>query len=368
MDKQSIDFAQKPLLVIWETTQSCELACRHCRASAQLERHSDELTTLEGEQLLADIAELGTPIVVLSGGNPMRRADLCRLISHGKQLGLRMATIPAATELLTEQAVRELKESGLDQMALSLDFPDAKLHDQFRGVPGAFAKTIQAASWAHKYELPLQINTTILLSSLPFLGEMSQLVGRLGAVFWELFFLVPTGRGAEVEGLTAQQYEETFELIYQVQKRSSFVVKVTEAQHYRRYVAQQEGSSHVDKHHRVEQMPHLLRRAHGPGGTIGLSPRAVNSGNGFMFISHVGDIFPSGFLPIKAGNVRTDSVADIYQHCELFIRLRNPDLLSGRCGICEYRSICGGSRSRAFATTGDYLATDPSCAYQPSGC
>jgi radical SAM protein len=368
----SVDFAVAPFLVIWETTQACDLACSHCRASAQSERHPGELTTAEGERLLAETASMGTPVFILSGGDPVKRPDLCTLIRRGKELGLRMGTIPAATAALTESLVQQLKDTGLDQMALSLDFPTAALHDTFRGVPGAFTKTMAAVEWAHRCELPLQINTTLCGRSAPYFAEMAELVGRLGIVFWEVFFLVPVGRGEALGGLTPEQCEELFEIIYRVQKRSHFVVKVTEAPHYRRYVAQREAAAAGQQHPEQSAaqagalLPQLLQRSEGPGHTVGLATRGVNAGNGFTFVSHTGEVFPSGFLPLCAGNVRSQSLADIYRNSELFRTLRDPDALRGRCGRCEYRGICGGSRSRAYALTGSYLATDPWCGYQPS--
>ncbi len=365
----SVDFAEAPFLVIWETTQACDLACSHCRASAQPNRHSDELSTAEGEQLLRDTAEMGTPVFILSGGDPLKRPDLDTLIRRGKELGLRMGTIPAATAALTEDRVQQLKRAGLDQMAVSLDFPRAELHDAFRGVPGAFAKSMEAVEWAHACELPLQINTTLCGRSAPYFDEMADLVARLGIVFWEVFFLVPVGRGTALGGLTPSQCEALFETLYRVQKRSPFLVKVTEAPHYRRYVAQQEatetGHTAYAGGTAGRQLPHLLRRSEGPGQTVGFAPRGVNAGNGFAFVSHTGDVFPSGFLPLAAGNVRSRRLADIYRRSELFRTLRDADALHGRCGRCEYRAICGGSRSRAYALTGSYLATDPWCGYQP---
>jgi radical SAM protein len=366
MRPPAVDFAVAPFLVIWETSQACDLACSHCRASAQPNRHPGELTTDEGERLLADAAGMGTPVFILSGGDPVKRPDLCQLIRHGKQVGLRMGTIPAATDALTEDLVRQLKDAGLDQMALSLDFPRADLHDAFRGVPGAFAKTMAAIEWAHRCALPLQINTTLCGRSAPFLAEMAELVGRLGIVFWEVFFLVPVGRGTDLGGLTPNQCEQLFEILYRVQKQSSFIVKVTEAPHYRRYVAQREaqGQSAAGDGN-GGRMPQLLTRSEGPGHTVGLAPRGVNAGNGFAFVSHTGDVFPSGFLPLRAGNVRSLPLPEIYRHSPLFRVLREPDALRGRCGRCEYRRICGGSRSRAYALTGSYLATDPWCGYRP---
>jgi len=363
-----VDFSQAPFLVIWETTQACDLACHHCRASAQPLRHPSELTTQEGKQLLADTAAMGTPVFILSGGDPVKRPDLCELIRFGKSVGLRVGTIPAATAALTEDLVRELKDTGLDQMAVSLDFPRADLHDGFRGVPGAFAKTMAAIDWAHRYELPLQINTTLCGRSAPYLAEMARLVEELGIVFWEVFFLVPVGRGEALGGLTAAQCEELFSLLYEVQKRARFVVKITEGPHYRRYVAQREAAAGRERAATggAARLPRLLQRSEGPGHTVGLAPRGVNAGNGFAFVSHTGDVYPSGFLPIAAGNVRSQSVADVYRTSSLFRELRNPDLLLGRCGYCEFRNICGGSRSRAYALTGNYLATDPWCAYKPA--
>ena len=362
---KSVDFAVAPFLVIWETTQACDLACSHCRASAQSLRHPDELTTAEGERLLEQAAAMGTPVFILSGGDPVKRPDLYALIRKGKQLGLRMGTIPAATAMLTEDLVKALKDTGLDQMAVSLDFPRADLHDAFRGVPGAFERTMQAIEWAHKHALPLQINTTLCGRSAPYLAEMADLVEHFGIVFWEVFFLVPVGRGEALGGLSPAQCEDLFEILYRVQKTASFVVKITEGPHYRRFVAQREAEK-AQMHAAGATLPKLLQRSEGPGHTVGLATRGVNAGNGFVFVSHTGEVFPSGFLPVCGGSVRRQNLADIYRASELFRVLRDPEALLGRCGRCEYRGICGGSRSRAYALTGNYLATDPWCGYQPA--
>ncbi|MEE9219282.1 MAG: TIGR04053 family radical SAM/SPASM domain-containing protein [Acidobacteriota bacterium] len=363
-----VDYQKTPFVLIWETTQACDLTCRHCRASAQPSRHPGELTTEQGEHLLRQAAELGTPIFILSGGDPLKRSDLYQLIRCGADLEMRMATIPAATGLLTEDVVRRLKEAGLSQMAQSLDFPRADLHDSFRGVPGAFAKTMEALEWARKHELPTQINTTICGRSAPYLEEMVELVQKLGIVFWEVFFLVPMGRGVDLGGLTAAQCEEIFAVLYRVQKSSRFLVKVTEAPHYRRYVAQREmaeGGAGRRPHQPVQALPSQLIRTEGPGRTIGLATSGVNSGNGFLFVSHTGEVFPSGFLPMSAGNLRDHSLASLYQDSEIFRQLRRPHEFKGICGICEFNTICGGSRSRAYAITGDCLESDPWCAYRP---
>jgi AdoMet-dependent heme synthase len=365
MKPPAVDFEQAPFLVIWETTQACDLSCTHCRACAQPSRHPEELSTEEGERLLAETAAMGTPVFILSGGDPVKRPDLCRLIRHGAGLGLRMGTIPAATPLLTEDLVRRLKDAGLAQMALSLDFPTAELHDAFRGVPGAFAKTMAAVEWAHRHGLPLQINSTLCGRSAPYLTEMAALVERLGIVFWEVFFLVPVGRGEQLGGLTPADCEALFALLLAVQRRAPFIVKITEGPHYRRYVAERDAVTRAPVGERAAGMPSLLTRSEGPGHTVGLAPRGVNAGNGFAFVSHIGEVFPSGFLPLAAGSVRRQPLAEIYRRAPLFRALRDPEALLGRCGRCEYRVICGGSRSRAYALTGSYLATDPWCGYEP---
>jgi radical SAM protein len=351
------DYSVSPFLVIWETTQACDLTCKHCRASAQSVPLPGELSTEEGKKLLDDIHAMGCRIVVLSGGDPLKRPDLYDLIRYGKSIGLRMATIPAATELLQREVLFKLKEAGADQVAFSLDFPTAELHDNFRGVPGAYQKTMQAVEWAHEAGIPVQINTTITAISLPYLHQMGQLVQKFGIVFWEVFFLVPVGRGSALQELTAEECERAFEILYRVHKECSFVLKVTEAPHYRRYVAQIENVQNA--------LPSRLRQSEGPGGTVGLAPHAVNSGKGFMFVSYNGDVYPSGFLALTAGNVRQNGLAAMYRETQLFKELREPDLLKGRCGICEYRAICGGSRSRAYALTRDYLAEEPWCLYDP---
>jgi radical SAM protein len=368
LSMKSVDFQKAPFLVIWETTQACALACRHCRASARPWRDPLELTTDEGRRVVRQTAEMGTPLIVFSGGDPVSRLDLVDLIAEGKACGLRTATIPAATDKLTADLVGRLKEAGLDQLALSLDFPDAALHDAFRGVPGAFEKTMRAVAWAHGAGLPLQINTTLCADTVPYLERMAAFVETLGIVFWEVFFLVPTGRGSVMGGLRPEECERLFAVLHEVQEKSSFIVKVTEAPHYRRHVAQhvRHAAGHRGRPRGSVEMPSLLTTSEGPGHTVGLAPRGVNAGNGFLFVSHRGEVFPSGFLPVAAGSVRERHLADIYRNAPLLRALREPDLLKGRCGYCEFRQICGGSRSRAFALTGDPFATDPWCAYQPA--
>jgi len=366
-----VDFGKTPFVAIWETTRACDLACRHCRAEAIPEPQPGELSTGEGYALLEELAEMGTPICILSGGDPAKRKDLCQLIAHGHELGMRMATIPAATPLLTRRLVSDLKAAGLAQMALSLDGPSAVIHDRFRGVDGAFECTMRGAEWARELSLPLQINTTFSSYNLEHFESMTDLVGRLGAVFWEVFFLVPTGRGREVGQLNAVQFEGLFAKLAKYSHQVDFIVKITEAPHYRRYLVQEhsrqtpaeaaEAVSDSDK----GTLPWHMRRDFGPGGSIGLAPKGVNAGNGHIFVSFDGDIYPSGFLPVPCGNVREASLKETYRTHPVFLELRDLTLLKGKCGICEFRDICGGSRARAFAMTGNYLAEEPFCLYVP---
>ena len=369
MNRPPLDFNQQPFIVIWETTRACDLACVHCRAKAQSLPLSGELSREEGLALLDEIADMGAKVCVLSGGDPLKRTDLLDLIRYGKSKGLRMATIPAATPLLTRDVVQALKHAGLDQMALSLDASTLEAHDQFRGVPGAFQKTMEAVQWAHEVKLPLQINTVMSQHNFDEVDQLIELVQRFGVVFWEVFFLVPVGRGAEIPGLSAEQYEQVFAKLYRVARNAPFIVKVTEALHFRRYDYEQRLRELGIDPQRLTwngvELPPELRQVEGPHGSIGQAPQAVNAGKGFVFVAHNGEVYPSGFLPLSAGNVRTAPLRTIYQASPIFQALRDPNRLKGRCGACEYRAICGGSRSRAYAVTGDYLAEEPCCAYSP---
>ncbi|HSR69894.1 MAG TPA: TIGR04053 family radical SAM/SPASM domain-containing protein [Acidobacteriota bacterium] len=379
-----VDFDRSPFVAIWETTRSCDLACRHCRAEAIPDPLPGELNHQEGLGLLHDLAEMGTPICVLSGGDPAKRPDLLELIRYGRKAGMRMATIPAATARLERGLVENLKEAGLAQMALSLDGPSAQVHDSFRNTPGTFHRTLQGARWAREAGLPLQINTTLSAFNYQHFDAIADLVSQLGVVFWEVFFLVPMGRGRDVDQLNAQQYEDLFARLARLASQVDFVVKITEAPHYRRYLLQHRPGGAATGHRRghagghpgtgvmhmpggtiPRHLPERMKRDFGHGGAIGLAPRGVNSGNGHLFVAYNGDVFPSGFLPRKCGNIRSRPLAEIYRNHAVFRQLRTPSLLKGKCGICSFKRICGGSRARAYAMTGDYLAEEPFCAYDP---
>lgn len=347
-----MNFDQAPFLVIWEVTQACDLACRHCRASAVPDRHPDELTTDEGYALLKEIRSFGDPLTVFTGGDPLKRGDLPDLLRRGVQLGLRTTVTPSATPLLTAEAVSAIHACGVARMALSLDGPDAEAHDSFRGVAGSFDRTISALSQARAIGLETQVNTTVTRHNRLRLDEMAKLVAESGARLWSVFFLVATGRAQETDDLTAQEYEQVFEFLYETSQTAPFDIKTTEAQHYRRYVAQHRKSEGNGR--RAAAAPGVIQRQAG-----------INDGKGFVFISHTGEIYPSGFLPLAAGNVRRNSLAEVYRNAPLFRTLRASENLEGKCGDCLYRNLCGGSRSRAYALTGNYLASDPRCEYQP---
>lgn len=346
------DFDKAPFLLIWEVTQACALACAHCRAEAIDHRHPGELTTEEGKALIRDTAAMGTPILVFTGGDPIQREDLEELIRAAKAEGLRTGTIPAGTPRLTRERLESLRDAGIDQLAFSLDAATAARHDGHRGVEGSFERTLQGARWARELGVPLQINTCFAAWNHDQFDAMAALVEELGVVFWEVFFLVPTGRGAEMQTLGKGPFLELFAKLHALQRRVPFIVKVTEAPYYRVYVTGKE---------REQAARDMLARPEGIRGSVGQAPLAVNSGKGFCFVGHTGDVYPSGFLPVTCGNVRDTSVIEVYRQHPLFQELRDPDALGGVCGACDHRQLCGGSRSVAFALSGDPLAEDPLC-------
>jgi radical SAM protein len=347
-----MNFDQSPMLVIWEVTQACDLACVHCRASAQSERNPAELTTVQGYRLLDEIRSFGEPLMVFTGGDPLKRPDLFDLIRYGVKIGLRTNVTPSATPLLTAEAIDGFKAAGVTRMAISLDGPDAASHDDFRGIPGTFDRAMFALRHARDIGLDTQLQTTVTRRNMGRLAEMAELAKEVRTRMWSLFFLIVTGRALENDDLQAAEYEKVFEFMYELSKTAGFGVKTTEAMHYRRYVAQRMKAEHG---------PTQNENAKG----VAFRTAGVSDGKGFVFVSHQGEIYPSGFLPVSGGNVLRDSLTDVYRNSPLFRSLRDTGQREGKCGICEYQKICGGSRSRAYASTGNYLAEDPNCIYQP---
>jgi radical SAM protein len=368
-----MEFDSAPFLVIWEVTQACDLACRHCRAAAQPCRHPGELSTAEGRRLLEQLTEFGLPtpegrprlpLLVFTGGDPIKRPDIYDLVAHARALGLRPSLSPSATPLVTRAVVARLKEVGLARMAVSLDGAAAETHDRFRGVAGSYAATLRIVEWCREVELSLQLNTTITRHNLAELDDIAALIATLpGVALWSVFFLVPTGRGRAEDDITPGEYERVFHRLYELSQALPFDIKTTAAQHYRRVALQHRAAAKRNGH---AGPPLTLKGvSNAAAGDIGRATRGVNDGNGFLFISHLGDIMPSGFLPIPCGNVRRDHVVEIYRESPVFRALRNPDGYKGKCGACEFRHVCGGSRARAYALTGDYLESEPNCLYVP---
>jgi radical SAM protein len=366
-------------MIIWETTQACDLACRHCRAQAQPNHDPLALSTAEAKRLLDQVESFGRPrpIFIFTGGDPFKRADLFELVSYAAQLGLPPAVSPSGTPLLTAENLHRLKEAGAKAISLSLDGSTPERHDDFRRVPGSFELTVKGWRAARAMGLKLQINTTVTRYNLRDLPNLFRLVQELGAMTWSAFFLVPTGRGLAEDEISPAEYEAVMHFLYDVSKYIS--AKTTEGHHYKRVVLQraileEKGIDFEDYlplhpiyHELKAGLDQVVQQAGLQPRERGLqrTPMHINAANGFVFISRRGDVFPSGFLPISAGNVREGSLVDIYCTSPLFRALRDSSRYGGRCGRCEFVSVCGGSRSRAYAMTGDPLAEEPFCTYEP---
>ena len=340
----TLRYDRAPMMAYWEVTQACGLTCRHCRADAVPHRDPRELSTEEGEQLLGALASFGEKPVhlVLTGGDPLRRPDIYHLISHAVDLGLIVSVTPSGTPLLTWEAIAHLRAAGVRSLAFSLDGSTAERHDSIRGVAGTFARTVTAIRWSLEQSLPVQVNTLVSSETAPDLAQTYGLVSGLGAQRWAVFFLIATGRGGTLTEVTPDESEAILEWLSDCSERQPPVIKTTEAHHIRRIDALKHGRSTA------------VKQAWG-----------VRDGAGIMFISHRGEIYPSGFLPIRTGNIRRDDPVAVYRKASIFRSLRDAEALKGKCGRCEFRVICGGSRARAYAASGDPLESDPLCPYEP---
>jgi radical SAM protein with 4Fe4S-binding SPASM domain len=343
-----MSFASAPLRVYWEVTRACALACRHCRAEASPRPESGELTSAEGFRLLETLASFGDPPpqVIFTGGDPLERADLFDLIAYARSLGLEVSVSPSATPRLTPDVIRRLKDAGVAAISLSIDGATAERHDALRGVPGCFARTADAARAAADASLMTQINTLVCAETVPDLSAIFALASELRAARWSLFFLVTVGRGTVLQPVDAEAAEHLLWWVADLPRGEGFpIVTTTEAPQFRRVALER-------------------RRLLGAWATR--AAFGIRDGNGILFVSSTGDISPSGFLPVSAGNVRTHDIIDVYRHSEMFEGLRRPTDFHGRCGACRFHAMCGGSRARAWAATGDLFAEDPLCVYQPS--
>ncbi len=357
-------FDRAPFIVIWETTRACALACVHCRAEAMPRRDPRELTTDEGRALMDRVAAFGDPppLLVLTGGDPLRRPDIVELVAYGSRRGLSVSLTPSGTAAVTEARLRALRDAGLVRLAVSLDGATAEAHDAFRGVVGSHRHTLNIVERARALGLALQINTTVCRRTVGDLPALARQVADFGAVLWALFFLIPVGRAEAGEALGPDAIEAVLEWAAGLGGHAPFGVKTTEAPQFHRVLAERRGAGapaaggHAFGRPERAVVRDTLRRA----------GRAVTDGNGFVFVDHVGNICPSGFLPLPVGNVRRDDLVAVYRDDGVFAALRDPTQLGGRCGRCEYREVCGGSRARAFALLGDPLAEDPGCAWPPA--
>ncbi|MFV1988908.1 MAG: radical SAM protein [Gemmatimonadota bacterium] len=335
--------------MIWETTRACDLACKHCRAEARPERDPRELTTAEAKRLMDDVRRFGTRVFVFSGGDVFKRPDVVDLVAHGAAIGLRLAITPATTPLATPGLLERLRDAGLSRVAVSLDGSCPEIHDAFRGVDGSFDWALRILRTSRELGLSTQVNSVIGRHNLDDLDSLYALMSEVGIVFWEVFFLVPMGRARLGDMPDAEAFEQVSHRLYDFSRTAPFDIKVTAG----------------PQHARVGLQRQLAER---PSGSPGDRPvRGVTEGHGFLFVSHTGEIYPSGFLPLSAGNVRTHDMVEVYRDSRLFRELRDRSLLRGKCGVCEFRQVCGGCRARAFAVTGDYLESDPFCAHIPAG-
>ncbi|MFQ5849894.1 MAG: TIGR04053 family radical SAM/SPASM domain-containing protein [Candidatus Binatia bacterium] len=349
----SLVYSEAPVLLYWEITRACDLACRHCRADAITQRDPQELSTSEAKNLLEEIREFGDhrPHLVLTGGDPLKRPDFFNILEYGGSLGVRMSVAPSGTDALTCEVLQRFKATGVDSISLSLDGPTAEKHDGFRGVPDCFARTVEAAHLAREAGLALQINTLVTAETEADLPDIYRLVSQLGLMRWSVFFLIAVGRGRTLREITPDRCETLHHWLYDLSREAPFAVATTEAPHYRRVAYTRM---------RAEGLPAARIRQTPVGRGFG-----IRDGNGIMFISHTGEVYPAGFLPLVAGNVRTAHIVKIYRESGLFRKIRETDRFKGRCGCCEFKDICGGSRARAYAAYGDCLAEDPACSYQP---
>jgi heme b synthase len=339
-------------LVAWETTRNCNLSCVHCRASATQGPFSGELDTAASFRLLDQIAQVGKPIIILTGGEPLLRTDIFDVAKYGTDKGLRMVMAPNGT-LITENIAKQLADSGIQRISISLDGATHESHDRFRGADGAFEGALRGIRLAKDASIEFQINTTITKTNLHEIPNIQDLAVKLGAVAHHIFLLVPTGRGKYIvdQEITATEYESTLNWFYDQREKTPLQLKATCAPHYYRILrqrAKQEGKSITYKTHGMDAMT-----------------RGCLGGTGFCFISHRGIVQPCGFLDVNCGDITQASFADIWNRSDIFLSLRNFDELKGKCGVCEFKKVCGGCRARAYEATGDFLAEEPLCSYQP---
>lgn len=362
-----------PRLVFWETTAACNLRCSHCRRTEVLDELSpDELSTQEAERLVDELSGWGRTILVFSGGEPLLRSDIFHLMSYATKKGLVVALATNGT-LIDQDLAKRIRESGVDRVSVSLDGADEPTHDAFRRLPGSFRSALAGVQALRAEGIPLQINVTVARHNADQLDEMVSLAKKLGAVALHLFLLVPVGCGMEIaeeQTLRADAYENTLNWLYETERREpGLQLRATCAPHYFRVVRQRQAvQAGRDDPSPAAPLGHPGMGGSGRGrGSLHAATRGCLAGTGVCFVSHSGKVYGCGYMPIEAGDLRRAALAEIWQTSELFAQLRDLSGLKGKCGRCGFGTVCGGCRARAYGSTGDYLAEEPFCAYQPGG-
>ncbi|RLI83268.1 radical SAM/SPASM domain-containing protein [Archaeoglobales archaeon] len=382
-----LDLSKRPFIIFWELTRACKLACKHCRAKAQRERHPDELSFEETKRVIEQIKAFGKPypLVVITGGDPLLREDVFDIVKYGVSNGLRIAMAFSGTDLATLEVLESLKEAGVSRIAISIDGSNESIHDGFRGVKGTFRESMKILKNTRKVGISTQINTTVTKFNLHDLANIAKLAIENKVTLWDVFFVVPTGR-AKIEYMpSSQEFEDILNWLYDVSKKTGLNVKSSAATHLRRIELQRDAGMEMKVSELYYELLHqidgleaelksesagsIIAGGHGKSLADGIKRMmGITDGRGMFFISHVGEVYPSGFLPLVAGNVRKTDLKEIYNESQIFKDLKDPDKLKGKCGRCEHRRICGGSRARAYAVTSDYLAQEPRCIYTPKSC
>ncbi len=347
-------YGDKPWFIYWELTRSCELACKHCRAEAIKKRHPLELTFEECKGVVHQIKEFGEPYphLIVTGGDPLKRPDFFDILAYAIEEGVPVSVAPSGTYALNYDNIKKIRDLGVKAMSLSLDGANADSHDQFRGEPHCFDWTMESAALANQIGLPLQFNTLVCAETKGEIDQIYETICQFEVMRWSVFFLIPTGRGSALKAIRPKETEALLHWLYDTMHTAPFPIKTTEAHHFRRVAYErlmQEGYKNAE----IRQFP--FSRGFG-----------IRDGNGILFLSHIGDIMPSGFLPERAGNVRNQSLTDAYRESDLFTSLRKVEAFKGKCGYCEFNEICGGSRARAYAVNGNPYGSDPYCTYRPS--
>ena len=345
-----MNFEPHPI-VTWELTRNCDLACRGCAFPSDPYSNRNELSTYESYKTIDQIVELAPREFLITGGDPLEREDVYQVIDYSRRRGLHPALVVSPTKLLTGPAIERLQRTGLTRLVVSIDGSTAPIHERLHGVPRSFINTLSAADYARAAGITIEVNTLVTLTNVQDLPGIARLLESLAVTRWNLYFLVPIGDSRTLESLSAGEGERAFGVIREIAEDAPFTVRVVEAPHYRRFLLQRNLRNQLDEL--------------GDSGDTDVLDSAVPGASSSLFISHAGDVRASEFLPLSAGNLRYRSLSMIYRGSDLFNALRDSRNLKGRCGRCEFRHICGGSRARAFAVTGDVFASDSLCAYEP---